>query len=89
MLRIQSRINTLFGRRFRFKHPFKDPHIRFFDSKELKALVNEYGFNVIYNGALPISYKGHSLDWLGRFLSDHFTDLLPNNYSIICQKEVL
>lgn len=87
-LKFNKRIGLLFGKMIRTdNNTFDSPHIRFFESNMLSRLFRDNGFNVIYNGALPLSYKCHSFGWLSRFLSDTFTNLLANNYSIICKKK--
>lgn len=87
VLKYDKRLRILFGS-FIFQcaeYAHECLHIRFFDSKRLRTLFERHDFKIIYNGAIPLSYKKHSFGKIGRFLSDNFPDLLSTTYSIICQ----
>lgn len=88
ILWIYSRLKILRGTMIRRiePYPYDNQHLRYFESKALKMLAEKHRLEVIYNGALPLSYKKFRFGWVGRFLSDHWPNIFPITYSMICKK---
>ena len=83
--RLPSRLAILAGKYFFRQTPYAAAHIRFFKKNLLKDLFLEHGFEIIYVGGVPLSYKGLKLP-LGEFLATHLTDMLVVHYSLLARK---
>lgn len=83
--RLPNRLAILAGKYFSKHKPYASSHIRFFKKNLLENLFLENGFEIIYIGGVPLSYKGWRLP-LGEFLATHLTDLLVQHYSLLARK---
>lgn len=87
VLQWRKRFKVLFGKiPFQEELPYKTSHLRFFSKRSLKKTLEENGFDVLFIGSLPISWRGINFGFIGEILTQIFTDFLPLHYIIIGKK---